>query len=104
MKVHNAVLEAQSAAIAKVKDGVTIAEVDGAAREVLKKYKLPVYGHGTGHGLGLEVHERPVVSAKIKGKLRAGRLSQSSRVSICPVCSASASKMMYWLQKPAAKS
>ena len=70
---HNAVLEAQSAAIAKVKDGVSIAEVDGAARDVLKKYKLPVYGHGTGHGLGIDVHERPVVSAKIKGTLRAGR-------------------------------
>ena len=73
-KVYNAVFEAQQAAIAKVKDGVSIAEVDGAAREVLKKYKLPVYGHGTGHGLGLEVHERPVVSAKIKGKLQAGQV------------------------------
>jgi Xaa-Pro aminopeptidase len=73
-KVYSAVLEAQQAAIAKVKDGVSIAEVDGAARNVLKKYKLPVYGHGTGHGLGLEVHESPVVSAKIKGKLRAGQV------------------------------
>ena len=73
-KVHNAVLEAQTAAIAKVKDGVSIAEVDSAAREVLKKYNLPIYGHGTGHGLGLEVHERPIVSAKIKGKLRAGQV------------------------------
>lgn len=73
-KVYNAVLEAQAAAIAKVKDGVSIAEVDGAAREVLKKYKLPVYGHGTGHGLGLEVHEQPTVSAKTKGMLRAGQV------------------------------
>ena len=45
-----------------------------AAREVLKKYKLPVYGHGTGHGLGLEVHEQPTVSAKAKGTLRAGQV------------------------------
>jgi Xaa-Pro aminopeptidase len=73
-KVCNAVLEAQHAAIAKIKDGVTFAEVDGAAREVLKKHNLPVYGHGTGHGLGLEVHERPIVSAKTKGKLRAGQV------------------------------
>lgn len=73
-KVYNAVLEAQQAAIAKVKDGVSIAEVDAAARGVLKKYKLPVYGHGTGHGLGLEVHERPIVSAKVKGVLRAGQV------------------------------
>jgi Xaa-Pro aminopeptidase len=73
-KVHSAVLEAQAAAIAKVKDGVLIAEVDSAAREVLKKHNLPIYGHGTGHGLGLEVHEKPIVSAKIKGKLRAGQV------------------------------
>ena len=73
-KVHSAVLEAQVAAIAKVKDGVSIADVDGAAREVLKKYKLPVYGHGTGHGLGLEVHERPIVSAKVKGTLHVGQV------------------------------
>ena len=37
-----------------------------------KKAGLPVYGHGTGHGLGLEVHELPVVSNKTKGKLQAG--------------------------------
>jgi Xaa-Pro aminopeptidase len=73
-KVYSAVLEAQSAAIAKVKDGVSIAEVDSAARDVLKKYKLPIYGHGTGHGLGLEVHELPTVSAKAKGILRAGQV------------------------------
>jgi Xaa-Pro aminopeptidase len=73
-KVYNAVFEAQTAAIAKVKDGVSIAEVDGAAREVLKKHNLPVYGHGTGHGLGLEVHEQPAVSAKTKGTLRAGQV------------------------------
>lgn len=74
LKVYNAVLEAQAAAIAKVKDGVSIAEVDAAAKEVLKKYNLPVYGHGTGHGLGLGVHERPTVSAKVKGTLRAGQV------------------------------
>jgi Xaa-Pro aminopeptidase len=33
---------------------------------------LPVYGHGTGHGLGLEVHELPVVSNRAKGTLQAG--------------------------------
>jgi Xaa-Pro aminopeptidase len=33
---------------------------------------LPVYGHGTGHGLGLEVHEQPVISANSKAKLQPG--------------------------------
>jgi len=35
---------------------------------------LPVYGHGTGHGLGLEVHELPIISGKTKGVLRAGQV------------------------------
>jgi Xaa-Pro aminopeptidase len=46
--------------------------VDAAARKVIAGYDLPVYGHGTGHGLGLEVHEEPVVSVERKGKLEAG--------------------------------
>ncbi len=71
-KVYEAVKDAQAAAIKMVKPGVEIKEVDAAARAVIKKYGLPAYGHGTGHGLGLEVHEEPVISAKSKGKLQAG--------------------------------
>jgi Xaa-Pro aminopeptidase len=71
-KVYNAVEEAQAAAIRVVKPGVEKREVDAAARAVIRKYGLPVYGHGTGHGLGLEVHEEPVIADKSKGKLRAG--------------------------------
>jgi len=33
-----------------------------------------VYGHGTGHGLGLEVHEEPGLSENSKGKLQAGEV------------------------------
>jgi len=71
-KVYNAVQEAQIAAIKTVKAGVEIKAVDAAGREVIKKNDLPVYGHGTGHGLGLEVHEEPVIAAESKGKLKAG--------------------------------
>jgi Xaa-Pro aminopeptidase len=54
------VLEAQQAAISAVRPGVTAAEVDGAARRVLRKWKLARYfTHSTGHGLGLEIHEAP---------------------------------------------
>jgi Xaa-Pro aminopeptidase len=73
-KVYEAVKEAQAAAIKMVRAGVEIKMVDSAAREVIKRYDLPVYGHGTGHGLGLEVHELPVVAKKIKGKLQAGQV------------------------------
>ncbi|MHC4619163.1 MAG: M24 family metallopeptidase [Planctomycetota bacterium] len=71
-RVYNSVRQAQAAAIEMVKAGVDIQEVDKAARRVIKKAKLPVYGHGTGHGLGLEIHEGPVVSKEAKGKLDAG--------------------------------
>jgi len=71
-KVYNAVREAQIAAIKAVKAGVEIRQVDAAARKVIAELSLPIYGHGTGHGLGIEVHEEPVISAKTKGKLKAG--------------------------------
>ena len=71
-KVYKAVCQAQAAALKMVKPGAKISEVDAAARQVISKYDLPVYGHGTGHGLGLEVHEEPVISEKSKGKLEAG--------------------------------
>ena len=43
--------------------GVKVAEVDAASREQIRQAGLPIYGHGTGHGLGLQVHESPYLSA-----------------------------------------
>lgn len=71
-KVYTAVRQAQAAALKMVKAGVEIRQVDAAARRVIAKYDLPVYGHGTGHGLGLEAHEEPVVMTQSKGRLQAG--------------------------------
>jgi Xaa-Pro aminopeptidase len=71
-KVYAAVKQAQEAAIQMLKAGVEISKVDNTAREIIKKANLPVYGHGTGHGLGLEVHEQPTISNRAKGKLQAG--------------------------------
>lgn len=59
-RVYAAVREAQQAAIDAVRPGVTASDVDAAARAVLGNYGLgETFGHGTGHGLGLEVHEEP---------------------------------------------
>ena len=71
-RVYSAVKQAHAAALKMVKAGVEICSIDAAAKEIIKKAGLPVYGHGTGHGLGLEVHELPVVSNKSKGTLRVG--------------------------------
>ena len=71
--LYQAVLEAQQAAISAVGPGVTAAEVDGAARRVLRKRKLARYfTHSTGHGLGLEIHELPRLAAGQTQKLEPG--------------------------------
>ncbi|MBN2020014.1 MAG: aminopeptidase P family protein [Sedimentisphaerales bacterium] len=73
-RVYKAVQKAQAAALKEIKAGVEITKVDSAARTVIKKSGLPVYGHGTGHGLGLEVHEMPSLSPKTEGTLQAGNV------------------------------
>jgi Xaa-Pro aminopeptidase len=58
--VHRAVLEAQRRAIAAVAPGVSRFAVDAAARGVLAAAGMQeAFGHGTGHGLGIEIHEAP---------------------------------------------
>jgi Xaa-Pro aminopeptidase len=62
-RLHAAVREAQTAAIEAVRSGRATTDVDAAARQVLVAHGLgEAFGHGTGHGLGLDVHEEPRVS------------------------------------------
>ncbi|MEN8127509.1 MAG: Xaa-Pro peptidase family protein [Planctomycetota bacterium] len=65
-KVYETVAQSQQNAIAQVKAGMKACDVDAAARAVIQQAGLPVFGHGTGHGLGLEVHESPGLSGTDK--------------------------------------
>ena len=72
-RLYEAVREAQQAAIACVRAGVSVAEVDGAGRKVLQQQGLARhFTHSTGHGVGLEIHEAPRVAAGQTEVLRAG--------------------------------
>jgi len=72
-RAYRAVLEAQLAAIDRVKAGATTRSVDLAARQTLRRYGLErEFIHSTGHGLGLEIHEPPRIGKKDLTKLQAG--------------------------------
>jgi Xaa-Pro aminopeptidase len=65
VRVYQAVLEAQRAAIAAVKPGVRAGDIDAAARLTLGRHALAeAFGHSTGHGLGVEIHETPRIGPR----------------------------------------
>ena len=72
-KVYNAVWGAQSDAIKAVHADVTGKLVDSVARSTLDAWGYEKYfTHGLGHGVGLEIHEAPTVSAKSPFTLHEG--------------------------------
>jgi Xaa-Pro aminopeptidase len=71
-RVHDAVLAAQSAAIEALAVGVNGQDVDAVARRVITDAGFEPYGHGLGHGIGLEVHEPPSLRRTIPYALEAG--------------------------------
>jgi Xaa-Pro aminopeptidase len=71
-KVYKAVKEAQAAAITQIRPGTPNKLPEAVARETIRRYGLPPYQHGTGHGFGLEVHEEPFLSIKSKEKMEEG--------------------------------
>lgn len=71
--VYALVLEAQVAALAAVRPGPTGREVDAVAREIIEAAGHGEhFGHGLGHGVGLEVHEGPRLSKLGQTRLAAG--------------------------------
>lgn len=64
-KIHDVVLQAHDLALAAVKPGIPLAELDRVAREAIHAAGYgDFFGHGLGHGVGLEVHEPPTVSPR----------------------------------------
>ncbi|MFZ5644045.1 MAG: M24 family metallopeptidase [Bacillota bacterium] len=74
-KIYNIVLEAQLSGISSVRPGIPASEVDRAARKVIEDHGYgEFFGHSTGHGLGLKVHENPRLSAKDDTELKPGMI------------------------------
>ena len=72
-RVYDVVLAAQLAGLAAVRAGVTGRDVDAAARAVIVDAGYgDQFGHGTGHGVGLEVHEGPRLGRRATDILAAG--------------------------------
>ncbi|MGL5021401.1 MAG: M24 family metallopeptidase, partial [Mycoplasmatales bacterium] len=74
IKIHNLVLETMNLQISHVKAGISCNEIDAVGRKHMKdnggydKYFI----HGTGHGIGLQVHEEPYVNKVSKTILEPG--------------------------------
>jgi Xaa-Pro aminopeptidase len=75
IEVHQLVQQAASAGRAALTAGVAIADVDAAARSVISERGLGEYfSHGLGHGIGLEIHEPPLLSATTAVTLAQGNV------------------------------
>lgn len=70
-ELYSIVLEAQQRGVASIKESVTALEIDSICRDYIKEQGYGSnFRHGTGHGVGLDIHELPVVSPKSKDILR----------------------------------
>ena len=74
-EVYELVRGAQSEALAAVRAGASCEAVDGVAREIIGAAGHEEhFGHGLGHGVGLEVHEGPRLAKGAEGELAAGNV------------------------------
>jgi Xaa-Pro aminopeptidase len=71
--IHGLVLRANRAGVRSVRAGLSTRTVDRAARRVIDQAGYGEYfGHGTGHGIGLDVHERPALGPRGTTRIRSG--------------------------------
>jgi len=71
--VYNTVAYANAEGLAALKAGITGEEADRAARNIIEKAGFGEYfGHGAGHGVGVEIHEQPRLSRSVHTILQSG--------------------------------
>jgi Xaa-Pro aminopeptidase len=71
--IYGMVLEAQLNCLEKLRPGITGREGDALARDIIVGHGYGDYfGHGTGHGLGMEIHENPRLSKTDETMLQPG--------------------------------
>ena len=71
--IYNIVHEAQSAAQERLAPGKACKDIDKIARDIISKHGYgEFFGHGTGHGVGLNIHEEPRLSAQSETILEEG--------------------------------
>jgi Xaa-Pro aminopeptidase len=74
-EVYGVVLRAQAAGIRAVRPGTVVRDVDAEARAVISQAGFgDFFGHGLGHGIGLEVHEAPSLRPVSEVVLRPGNV------------------------------
>ena len=74
-EVYDVVLAAQLAALAAIRVGASGKEIDAVAREMIAEAGHgDHFGHGLGHGVGLEVHESPRLATTSDDELREGNV------------------------------
>ena len=72
-ELYELVLSAQRAGIRAIRSGVRCSSADAAARKVIEEAGYGQwFAHGLGHGIGLDVHEAPVLSKSGETRLKAG--------------------------------
>ena len=74
-EIYQIVLDAHDAAIDAIGPGQQMKAVDAVARQWIDKAGYgPEFGHALGHGIGLQIHEQPVLSSRSKGELEPGNV------------------------------
>jgi Xaa-Pro aminopeptidase len=74
-RIYQVVLKAQLAAIKAIRPGVATGDVDQVARKIIDDAGFgKYYGHGLGHGIGMNVHELPRVAPAMKQELQPGMM------------------------------